>query len=71
MQDTDSEEEQAIVDSMIHDADVHISLHALQGIPGGNTLPLQGLIKMQKVPFRMDTGSTNDFIRTHGLSCLG
>jgi len=71
VQDTDSEEEQAIVDSMIHDADVHISLHALQGIPGGNTLPLQGLIKMQKVPFRMDTGSTNDFIRTHGLSCLG
>nr|KYP66559.1 hypothetical protein KK1_012855 [Cajanus cajan] len=65
MQDKDCEEEQAIVDrsiAMIQDEEVHISLNALQGIAGGNTLQLKGLIKHQKVPFLMDTGSTHNFI---------
>ena len=41
---------------LIRDADVHISLNALQGVAGGNTLQMTCLIKKQPVPFLMDTG---------------
>uniref|UniRef100_A0A151UDB9 Retrovirus-related Pol polyprotein from transposon 17.6 n=1 Tax=Cajanus cajan TaxID=3821 RepID=A0A151UDB9_CAJCA len=74
MQDKDCEEEQAIVDrsiAMIQDEEVHISLNALQGIAGGNTLQLKGLIKHQKVPFLMDTGSTHNFISDKWVKVLG
>jgi len=44
MQKIDYEDEQAIIDSsidMIQDAEVHISLNALQGIAGGSTFNLK------------------------------
>jgi hypothetical protein len=56
---------------MITDTDVHISLNALQGIAGGNTLQLKGLIKRQEVPFLMDTGSTHNFISARWVKKLG
>lgn len=36
---------------LVNDSQIHISLHALQVVAGGNTLQLIGLIKKQKVVF--------------------
>ena len=56
---------------LIRDADVHISLNALQGVVGGKTLQMTGLIKKQPVPFLMDTGSTHNFISAKWVKSLG
>jgi len=56
---------------MVKDVDVCISLNALQGVAGGSTLQLQGIIKKQDVPFLMDTGSTHNFISANWVKTLG
>jgi len=74
MQKNNCEDEQAIIASnidRIQDADVHISLNALQGIAYGNTLQLKGLIKKQKVSLLMDTGSTHNFISDKWVKLFG
>ena len=50
---------------------IHISLNALQGVDGGNTLQMTDLIKKQLVPFLMDTGSTHNFISAKWVKSLG
>ena len=56
---------------LIRDADVHISLNALQGVAGGNTLQMTCLIKKQPVPFLMDTGNTHNFFSAKWVKSLG
>ena len=56
---------------IVKDADVCISLNALQGVAGGSTLQMQGMIKKQVVPFLMDTGSTHNFISANWVKTLG
>ena len=56
---------------IVKDADVCISLNALQGVVGGSTLQMQGMIKKQVVPFLMDTGSTHNFISANWVKTLG
>jgi len=53
------------------DLQVHVSLHALQRVTGGNTLQLIGIIKKQEVPFFIDTGSTHNFINEKWVKSLG
>lgn len=36
---------------LLHESSVHVSLHALQGVAGGSTLQLTGMIKKQSIPF--------------------
>ena len=56
---------------IVKDANVCISLNALQGVAGGSTLQMQDMIKKQVVPFLMDTGSTHNFISANWVKTLG
>ncbi|WVZ20246.1 hypothetical protein V8G54_007568 [Vigna mungo] len=53
------------------DLQVRVSLHALQGVTGGNTLQLTGIIKKQELPFFIDTGRTHNFISEKWMKSLG
>jgi len=52
------------------ESSIHVSLHALQGVVGGSTLQLTGMIQKQRVPFLMDTSSTHNFISEKWMKSL-
>jgi hypothetical protein len=55
----------------IFDEDVHISLHALNGITSDDTIHLRVRINGVKLTALVDSGSTHTFIHTDIASRLG